>query len=149
MAISTRRSKPKGTSAFDVDSVLVWIDYQAAACMSHVAQDFVGPMVESNRVVKAFRGTQMKNVVRGVICRKIEDDSGMVHAFTIPNSYYVPDGGVRTLSPQHWSAAQKYLSRITERGRRRCITSALYSGINRSTQEPSQCRHRPTWQRST
>ncbi len=26
----------------------------------------------------------------------------MVHAHTIPDSYYVPDGQVRLLSPQHW-----------------------------------------------
>jgi len=26
----------------------------------------------------------------------------MVHAHTIPDSYYVPDGQVQLLSPQHW-----------------------------------------------
>ncbi|KAI2499308.1 hypothetical protein MHU86_15152 [Fragilaria crotonensis] len=31
---------------------------------------------------------------------------GKKHTFTIPNSYYVPDGRVRLLSPQHWSQTQ-------------------------------------------
>ena len=31
---------------------------------------------------------------------------GKKHTFTIPNSYYVPDGQVRLLSPQHWSQTQ-------------------------------------------
>ena len=43
----------------------------------------------------------------GTIKWKVEDDSGKVHTFQIPNSYYVPDGGVRLFSPQHWAKTQK------------------------------------------
>ena len=43
----------------------------------------------------------------GTIKWKVEDDSGKVHTFRIPNSYYVPDGGVRLFSPQHWANTQK------------------------------------------
>ena len=35
-----------------------------------------------------------------------EDDTGRVHTFQIPNSYWVPAGKVRLLSPQHWSQTQ-------------------------------------------
>ena len=31
------------------------------------------------------------------------DDNGRTRKFTIPNSYYVPQGRVRLLSPQHWA----------------------------------------------
>ncbi len=31
------------------------------------------------------------------------DDDGREHTHRIPNSYYVPDGGHRLLSPQHWA----------------------------------------------
>ena len=36
----------------------------------------------------------------------MEDDNGTVETFHIPNSYYVPEGDARLLSPQHWA---KYL----------------------------------------
>ena len=44
----------------------------------------------------------------GTIQWKVEDDSGKVHTFRIPNYYYVPDGGVRLFIPQHWAKTQKY-----------------------------------------
>ena len=34
------------------------------------------------------------------------DDNGMQHKFRIPNSYYIPDGQLRLLSPQHWAKTQ-------------------------------------------
>ena len=43
----------------------------------------------------------------GTIKWKVEDDSGKVNTFRIPNSYYVPDGGVRVFIPQHWAKTQK------------------------------------------
>ena len=43
----------------------------------------------------------------GTIKWKVEDDSGKLHTFLIPNSYYVPDGGFRIFSPQHWAKTQK------------------------------------------
>jgi hypothetical protein len=35
------------------------------------------------------------------------DNEGRIHKFRIPNSYYVPQGKVRLLSPQHWAKIQK------------------------------------------
>ena len=37
----------------------------------------------------------------------LEDDNGKIHKFVIPNSYYIPEGRVRLLSPQHWAQTQK------------------------------------------
>ena len=37
----------------------------------------------------------------------LEDDQGKVHTFLIPTLYYVLEGGVRLLSPQHWAQTQK------------------------------------------
>ena len=34
------------------------------------------------------------------------DNDGKVHKFRIPNSYYVPQGNCRLLSPQHWAKTQ-------------------------------------------
>ena len=35
-----------------------------------------------------------------------EDNGGTTHTFLILSSYYVPDGRVRLLSPQHWALSQ-------------------------------------------
>ena len=41
----------------------------------------------------------------------LENDLEKVHTCTIPKSYYVPDGGVKHLSPQHW-AQNKMISNL-------------------------------------
>ena len=46
-------------------------------------------------------------MMMGKIKWKVEDDSGKVHIFRIPNSYYVLDRGVRLFSPQNWANTQK------------------------------------------
>lgn len=43
----------------------------------------------------------------GTILWKWCDDDGKAYSFTIPNSYYVPAGKVRLLSPQHWAQTQR------------------------------------------
>ena len=37
---------------------------------------------------------------------KWQDDQGAIHSFHIPDSYYVPQGKVHLLSPQHWAQLQ-------------------------------------------
>ena len=91
---------------FDTDSAKVGIDNRCSACMSHTIEDFEGPLVEYSRSIKGFGGTRIYNVKKGTIVWRWMDDDGMVHKFTIPNSYYVPDGGMRLLSPQHWAKSQ-------------------------------------------
>ena len=39
------------------------------------------------------------------------DDQGKIHEFKIPNSYYVPEGGVRLLSPQHWVQEERKVNK--------------------------------------
>ena len=46
------------------------------------------------------------NVYVGTLVWKWYDNEGQVHKFRIPNSYYVPQGNVRLLSPQHWAKTQ-------------------------------------------
>jgi len=47
------------------------------------------------------------NVKMGTLKWRWTDDDGMVHKFVIPNSFYVPQGKVRLLSPQHWAQTQR------------------------------------------
>ena len=58
------------------------------------------------------------NVTMGTIKWKVEGDSGKVHTFRIPNSYYVPDGGVRIFSHQHWAKPQRIRNRPKRIGNR-------------------------------
>ena len=43
----------------------------------------------------------------GTIKWKWCDDAGKIHKHIIPNSYYVPHGKARLLSPQHWAKQQR------------------------------------------
>ena len=63
--------------------------------------------MESKKTIKGFGGTRVTNVQRGTLLWRWQDDNGQVHKFTIPNSYYVPEGKVRLLSPQHWAKSMK------------------------------------------
>ncbi len=68
--------------------------------------DFVGQLNPTTRTIKGFAGSRTVNVSIGTLRWEWEDDNGTTHTFLIPNSYYVPDGKVRLLSPQHWAQSQ-------------------------------------------
>jgi hypothetical protein len=93
--------------AFDTDSGPVGIDNRCTACISDRIEDFEGHLSDSNRSIKGFGGTRTTNVKMGTIKWKWLDDEGKEHKFLIPKSYYVPDGKVRLLSPQHWAQSMK------------------------------------------
>ena len=95
------------TINFDTDAQPIGVDNRCTACISHIADDFEGPLYDSNRKIKGFGGTHTTNLKTGTLKWKWADDEGKIHTFHIPNSYYVPDGGVRLLSPQHWAKSQK------------------------------------------
>ena len=90
-------------NVFDTDSGRVGIDSRCSGTISHKKEDFGNSLRPCNKVVTGFGGNTVSNVMTGTITWRIEDDTGKVHSVHIPNSYYVPDGGVRLMSPQHWS----------------------------------------------
>ena len=92
---------------FDTDSEPIGIDNRCTGCISHRIEDFDGPLTESHRTIKGFGGSRTTNVKIGTITWKWLDDDGLSHKFVIPKSFYVPDGNVRLISPQHWAQAQK------------------------------------------
>ena len=92
---------------FDTDSGSIGVDNRCSACISHLIEDFEpGSLRPCNRVVKGFGGSRTTNIKTGTIIWSWEDDAGVVTQFKIPNSYYVPEGKVRLLSPQHWAQTQ-------------------------------------------
>ena len=84
---------------WDTDSGLVGIDNRCSGCMSHLPEDFVGDLRPCSRIIKGFGGTCHFIVQQGTLKWHWEDDNGKVHKFVIPNSYYIPEGGVRLLPP--------------------------------------------------
>jgi hypothetical protein len=94
------------TGSFDTDSKPIGIDNRCTACISHDETDFIGGITASNRWIKGFGGSKTTNVKTGTLRWSLEDDDGKAHTFLIPNSYFVQQGGVGLLSPQHWARTQ-------------------------------------------
>lgn len=101
---------------FDTDAAPIGIDNRCSGCISHVSSDFVGELKQSNRGIKGFGGITTMNVMIGTLVWRWCDDDGREHKFIIPNSFYVPQGGIRLLSPQHWAQAQRTSKRREETG---------------------------------
>src|SRR5210317_790954 len=91
---------------FDTDSGKVGVDSRCSACISHYKPDFVGKLIKVRRAIKGYGGVRYFDVWKGTICWKWADDDGILHRFLIPNSYYIPQGGSRLLSPQHFAKTQ-------------------------------------------
>ena len=91
---------------FDTDSHAIGLDNRCTACISNRIEDFDGPVTKTNKTIKAFAGGRVSNVYKGTIVWKWMNDEGKRFEFHIPHSYYVPDGGCRLLSPQHWAKTQ-------------------------------------------
>ena len=105
---------------FDTDSAKIGVDNRCSALISNDTNDFHVPVRKVNRSTKAFGGERDKSVYQGMIICKWCNNEGIVHRFIIPNSYYVPAGKCRILSPQCWdksqsgkNTARKYIDEIT------------------------------------
>jgi len=107
MAAGTRARGVAENDPFDTDSAMIGIDNRCSGCITHVRSDIPGELTECKRVIKGFGGARQFRVWTGTIHWSWEDDSGRSHDFVIPNSYYIPDGKVRLLSPQHYAQSQK------------------------------------------
>ncbi len=68
-------------------------------------------------MVQGYGGSQTRGVKQGTIKWRWLDDTGREHTHWIPDSYYVPDGGYRLLSPQHWA-------QVAPKERRQATTTA-------------------------
>ena len=121
----------KGPPSFDTDSYEIGIDNRASYSMSHREEDFEGDIKMTNRRIRGIAGTLLTRVGYGTLLWKIEDDTGRSHDIRLPNSLYVPEGGVRLLSPQHWAQHARY-NRPNPRGTG-CVT------YNNSTEERFHC----------
>jgi len=73
----------------DSDSKPLGIDNRATAFISGDINDFDGPLLDCDRVVRGFAGIRVKGVKKGTAVIRIEDDDGRVHRIKLRDSYYV------------------------------------------------------------
>ena len=106
---------------FDTDAKPIGVDNRCSACISPYIEDFIGPLEDTNKTIKGFAGARTNNPKTGTLRWQWSDDSGKMHTFEIPNSYYVPACELRLLSPQHWAQTRTPVDRATTR----CITSSV------------------------
>ena len=107
VAVYAAAAKAQRITPFDRDSHMIGIDNRASGCFSHVSTDFVGPLRDSNKIVKGFGGSTTSAIKVGTLKWTWLDDTGKEWTHYIPNSYYAPTGGVRLLSPQHFAQQTK------------------------------------------
>ena len=88
---------------WNADSSPVGVDNRASACISNVKADFEDDLEPVQRKVKTFNGTYHGQVYQGTLRWSVLDTQGRTHHWCIPNSYYIPEGGMRLFSPQHWA----------------------------------------------
>ena len=79
-AVMTMQAKHNLASAhtvhFDTDAQPIGVDNRCTACISHMAEDFQGPLHDSNRRIKGFGGTHTTNLKTGTLKWKWADDTG-------------------------------------------------------------------------
>jgi hypothetical protein len=110
MAVMTVMESSKGTNSnavqFDTDATTLGIDNRCTAGISDKKGHFISSLIPGQKVIKGFHGSKATEVMSGTIQWQWLDDNGLEHTFTIPGSYYVPEGRCRLLSPQHWAQCQ-------------------------------------------
>jgi hypothetical protein len=103
---ANRDSNQENIITFDTDSGPIRVDNQCTGCILDNIDDFDGPLTDSGWAIKGFGETRRTNVKIGMIVWKWTDDQGKEYKFKIPKLFYVPDGGIRLLMPQHWAKEQ-------------------------------------------
>ena len=100
---STVKHRSRKLIPFDSDSDIIGIDNRCSGCISHVKEDFRGTLKKSNKIIHGFGGSEVSHIQEGTLYWTWDDDDGIPHDMVIPDSYYVPTGQIRLLSPQHWA----------------------------------------------
>ena len=89
---------------FDTDSRILGMDSRSSASITDEDGDVVpGTMKLTTKKVKAFGGVFTGKVYSCTIRWTVLDKQSRPHTFLLPNSYYIPEGGMKLISPQHWS----------------------------------------------
>jgi hypothetical protein len=100
-------SSPARMSRVDTDPSPIGIDNRRSTCMSDTLTDFkLETLREAKNCVKGVGKAMISGVQIGAMALKFEDDEGMVHAFEITGSHYMPTIGTSQFSPKHFSESR-------------------------------------------
>ena len=94
--------EPTMLQKWDSDSFVIGIDNHASRCMDPNIKHFTDILKCGNKVTKGI-ASGLPIIAYGTVHWNIEDDHGVVHHMTIPNSACVARLPHCLLSPQHWS----------------------------------------------
>ncbi len=89
-------------NGYDTDSFMIAVDNCCSRCITNSLDDFVDTPKKTKVKVRGIGGDVSATMI-GTVKWNIEDDNGVVHAFTIPNTYYNSGSPYRLLSPQHYA----------------------------------------------
>ena len=89
-------------NSFDSDSQPIMFNDGASASITNDLQDFMIRPTPITQKVKGIAGCA-KATYHGTVKWKIEDNSNIIHTFTIPNTYYIANAPTRILSSQHFT----------------------------------------------
>jgi DNA segregation ATPase FtsK/SpoIIIE-like protein len=89
----------------DTDAIPIKVDNCCTRTLSNNKEDFIESTMKpvENKAVRSFSGSLTPITHTGTIKWWINDDHGIPRPILVPNSYYVPNGTARLLSPQHWA----------------------------------------------
>jgi hypothetical protein len=126
VALSTDSTNGTGpaTVLWDTDSYPIRVDNCCTKTISFDINDFIPSTLVPvhNRTVSGFvEGSTTAIEQQGTIKWQILDDQGSIRELIIPNSFWVPGGNSRLLSPQHW--AQEVDNNYPLPHGTRCITN--------------------------
>ena len=113
---STELDDPSPICMWDSDTRVCGMDNRASGCIDDDKRNFVpGTLRPCNRKVKTFAGVFSGKIWVGTLRWNVMDHKGKLHTFLIPNSYLIPEGGMKLFSPQHW--AKTRIAQGLEKGR--------------------------------
>ena len=103
---SNKRTSHVQNLHFDSDSVPFLVDNGASASSTTQVVDFINCLTPVNSQVNGISGN-MTGTLKGTVQWCIKDDQGIIHKFTLPNTYLVRGVATRVLSPQHLAQQAK------------------------------------------
>jgi hypothetical protein len=105
-ALSSTKSTAAEDYEYDSDSYLIAVDNCSSRCITNEMTDFVSTPKKTSTFIKGIGGT-VKSTYIGTARWSILDDTGQMHTWDIPNTYYNESPPYRLLSPQHWAQTYK------------------------------------------
>ena len=123
-AIDGANKRPRHVR-FDTDSFRIGIDTFASGCMSPNKDHFITYQKAAGQECKGI-AAGLKIAGRGTLQFRIDDDDGVTHIITVPNSVHIPDLPMVLVSPQHWAQQTTDNTESTSGGRHTVLSFRGY-----------------------